>query len=55
LGTVTNPAAGAEVRRSIQTVEVACGIPSLMLGDSLNDHHGGARFRHRLQDCAIRW
>jgi len=25
------------VRRSIQMVEVACGMPSLMLGDSLND------------------
>jgi malonate-semialdehyde dehydrogenase (acetylating)/methylmalonate-semialdehyde dehydrogenase len=29
--------ARAEVRRSIQMVEVACGMPSLMLGDSLND------------------
>ncbi len=27
----------AEVRRAIQMVEVACGMPSLMLGDSLND------------------
>src|ERR1039458_4153122 len=27
----------AEVRRSIQMVEVACGMPSLMMGDSLND------------------
>jgi malonate-semialdehyde dehydrogenase (acetylating)/methylmalonate-semialdehyde dehydrogenase len=26
-----------EVRRSIQMVEVACGMPSLMMGDSLND------------------
>ena len=29
--------ARAEVRRSIQMVEVACGMPSLMMGDSLND------------------
>src|ERR1039457_6260261 len=29
--------ARAEVRRSIQMAEVACGMPSLMLGDSLND------------------
>jgi len=27
----------AEVRRGIQMVEVACGMPSLMMGDSLND------------------
>jgi len=26
-----------EVRRAIQMVEVACGMPSLMMGDSLND------------------
>ena len=26
-----------EVRRMIQMVEVACGMPSLMMGDSLND------------------
>jgi malonate-semialdehyde dehydrogenase (acetylating)/methylmalonate-semialdehyde dehydrogenase len=29
--------ARAEVRRAIQMVEVACGMPSLMMGDSLND------------------
>ena len=29
--------ARGEVRRSIQMVEVACGMPSLMMGDSLND------------------
>ena len=29
--------AKAEVRRMIQMVEVACGMPSLMMGDSLND------------------
>ncbi len=27
----------AEVRRGIQMIEVACGMPSLMMGDSLND------------------
>jgi len=30
-----------EVRRAIQMVEVACGMPSLMLGDSLNDVASG--------------
>ena len=29
--------ARAEVRRGIQMVEVACGMPSLMMGDALND------------------
>ena len=29
--------ARVEVRRAIQMVEVACGMPSLMMGDSLND------------------
>jgi malonate-semialdehyde dehydrogenase (acetylating)/methylmalonate-semialdehyde dehydrogenase len=29
--------AKAETRRAIQMVEVACGMPSLMMGDSLND------------------
>jgi malonate-semialdehyde dehydrogenase (acetylating) / methylmalonate-semialdehyde dehydrogenase len=33
--------AGAEVRRMIQMVEVACGMPSLMMGDSLNDIAAG--------------
>lgn len=27
----------AEVKRGIQMIEVACGMPSLMMGDSLND------------------
>ncbi len=27
----------AEVRRGVQMIEVACGMPSLMMGDSLND------------------
>jgi malonate-semialdehyde dehydrogenase (acetylating)/methylmalonate-semialdehyde dehydrogenase len=30
-----------EVRRAIQMVEVACGMPSLMMGDSLNDVSSG--------------
>ena len=33
--------AKAEVRRAIQMVEVACGMPSLMMGDSLNDVASG--------------
>jgi malonate-semialdehyde dehydrogenase (acetylating)/methylmalonate-semialdehyde dehydrogenase len=33
--------ARAEVRRGIQMVEVACGMPSLMMGDSLNDVASG--------------
>jgi malonate-semialdehyde dehydrogenase (acetylating)/methylmalonate-semialdehyde dehydrogenase len=33
--------ARAEVRRGIQMVEVACGMPSLMMGDSLNDVSSG--------------
>ena len=33
--------AKAEVRRLIQMVEVACGMPSLMMGDSLNDIAAG--------------
>jgi len=30
-----------EVRRAIQMVEVACGMPTLMMGDSLNDVSSG--------------
>jgi len=33
----TNDDARAEVRRMIQMVEFACGMPTLMMGDSLND------------------
>ncbi|MBI1898238.1 MAG: aldehyde dehydrogenase family protein, partial [Acidobacteria bacterium] len=33
--------AKAEVRRAIQMVEFACGAPTLMMGDSLNDIAGG--------------
>ena len=29
--------AKAEVRRAIQMVEVSCGMPSLMMGETLND------------------
>ena len=37
----TTDDARAEVRRMIQMVEVACGLPSLMMGDSLNDIAAG--------------
>src|SRR5271165_2058654 len=37
----TTDDAKAEVRRAIQMVEVACGMPSLMMGDSLNDVAAG--------------
>jgi malonate-semialdehyde dehydrogenase (acetylating) / methylmalonate-semialdehyde dehydrogenase len=37
----TSDDARAEVRRAIQMVEVACGMPSLMMGDSLNDIAAG--------------
>src|SRR6185295_17438782 len=37
----TRDDARAEVRRMIQMVEVACGMPSLMMGDSLNDVAAG--------------
>ena len=37
----TTEDARMEVRRMIQMVEVACGMPSLMLGDSLNDVAAG--------------
>jgi malonate-semialdehyde dehydrogenase (acetylating)/methylmalonate-semialdehyde dehydrogenase len=37
----TKDDAAAEVRRMIQMVEVACGMPSLMMGDSLNDVAAG--------------
>jgi len=39
-GKTTDDARG-EVRRAIQMVEVACGMPSLMMGDSLNDVASG--------------
>src|SRR5215831_2046726 len=37
----TSDDAKAEVRRGIQMVEVACGMPSLMMGDALNDIAAG--------------
>ena len=37
----TTEDARMEVRRMIQMVEVACGMPSLMMGDSLNDIAAG--------------
>jgi len=37
----TTDDARMEVRRMIQMVEVACGMPSLMMGDSLNDVAAG--------------
>jgi len=37
----TGSDAMAEVRRAIQMVEVACGMPTLMMGDSLNDVAAG--------------
>ena len=37
----TTEDARMEVRRAIQMVEVACGMPSLMMGDSLNDVAAG--------------
>jgi malonate-semialdehyde dehydrogenase (acetylating)/methylmalonate-semialdehyde dehydrogenase len=37
----TTEDARMEVRRTIQMVEVACGMPSLMMGDSLNDVAAG--------------
>jgi len=37
----TRDDARAEVHRAIQMVEVACGMPSLMMGDSLNDVAAG--------------
>ena len=37
----TSDDAKAEVRRAIQMVQFACGMPSLMMGDSLNDVASG--------------
>jgi malonate-semialdehyde dehydrogenase (acetylating) / methylmalonate-semialdehyde dehydrogenase len=37
----TTEDARMEVRRMVQMVEVACGMPSLMMGDSLNDVAAG--------------
>jgi malonate-semialdehyde dehydrogenase (acetylating) / methylmalonate-semialdehyde dehydrogenase len=45
--------ARAEVRRGIQMVEVACGIPSLMMGDSLNDVAAGIDCRTVRQPVGV--
>ncbi|HSP67506.1 MAG TPA: CoA-acylating methylmalonate-semialdehyde dehydrogenase [Bryobacteraceae bacterium] len=45
--------AKAEVRRGIQMVEVACGMPSLMMGDSLNDVASGIDCRTIRQPIGV--
>jgi malonate-semialdehyde dehydrogenase (acetylating)/methylmalonate-semialdehyde dehydrogenase len=45
--------ARAEVRRLIQMVEVACGMPSLMMGDSLNDVAAGIDCRTIRQPIGV--
>ena len=45
--------ANAEVRRAIQMVEVACGMPSLMMGDSLNDVAAGIDCRTIRQPIGV--
>src|SRR5262249_1327579 len=45
--------AKAEVRRMIQMVEVACGMPSLMMGDSLNDVASGIDCKTIRQPTAV--
>ena len=42
-----------EVRRMIQMVEVACGMPSLMMGDSLNDVAAGLDCRTIRQSIGV--
>jgi malonate-semialdehyde dehydrogenase (acetylating)/methylmalonate-semialdehyde dehydrogenase len=42
-----------EVRRAIQMVEVACGMPSLMMGDSLNDVASGIDSRTIRQPIGV--
>jgi malonate-semialdehyde dehydrogenase (acetylating)/methylmalonate-semialdehyde dehydrogenase len=49
----TRADAGAEVRRGIQMVEVACGMPSLMMGDSLNDVAAGIDCRTIRQPLGV--
>ncbi len=47
--------AKTEVRRAIQMVEVACGMPTLMMGDSLNDvsrHIDSHSIRQPIGVCA---
>jgi malonate-semialdehyde dehydrogenase (acetylating)/methylmalonate-semialdehyde dehydrogenase len=43
----------AEVRRAIQMVEMACGMPSLMMGDSLNDVAAGIDCRTIRQPIGV--
>jgi malonate-semialdehyde dehydrogenase (acetylating)/methylmalonate-semialdehyde dehydrogenase len=43
----------AEVRRMIQMVEVSCGMPSLMMGDSLNDVAAGIDCRTIRQPIGV--
>jgi malonate-semialdehyde dehydrogenase (acetylating)/methylmalonate-semialdehyde dehydrogenase len=45
--------AKAEVRRGIQMVEVACGMPTLMMGDSLNDVSAGIDCRTIRQPLGV--
>jgi malonate-semialdehyde dehydrogenase (acetylating) / methylmalonate-semialdehyde dehydrogenase len=45
--------ARAEVRRGIQMVEVSCGMPSLMMGDSLNDVAAGIDSRTIRQPIGV--
>ncbi|MEP7354703.1 MAG: CoA-acylating methylmalonate-semialdehyde dehydrogenase [Acidobacteriota bacterium] len=42
-----------EIRRSIQMVEVACGMPTLMMGDSLNDVASGLDCRTIRQPIGV--
>ena len=45
--------AKTEVKRGIQMVEVACGMPSLMMGDSLNDVANGIDCRTIRQPIGV--
>ena len=45
--------AATEVKRGIQMVEVACGMPSLMMGDSLNDVSRGIDCRTIRQPLGV--
>ncbi|MEO8098443.1 MAG: CoA-acylating methylmalonate-semialdehyde dehydrogenase [Acidobacteriota bacterium] len=45
--------AKAEVRRGIQMVEFACGMPTLMMGDSLNDVSHGIDCKTILQPIGV--
>ncbi len=45
--------AKGEIKRAIQMVEVACGMPSLMMGDSLNDIAAGIDCRTIRQPIGV--